>query len=182
RLLSLADRSVAALGKRLKIRREYELSTWLAVHYRPDRVIAAVPDPEQPVVIRSRHPDSSVLIRPDPQEPWQLEVSHDQGGTLRLSGPLGLNVAGKLLATLNGAGATDEIVRYAVTKLEDASNPSGYFARVAMIAMRCWWGKKPDATAVIPASLASSDAERLALHLTKRSFLGRGGVGREPPP
>jgi hypothetical protein len=180
RLLSLADRSAATIGRRLRIRREYELSTWLAVHYRPDRIVAAIPDPEEPVVIRARHLDSCVLIRPDPQEPWQLEVAHDHGGKLRLTGALGLNVAGKLLTTLNGAGATDEIVRYAVTKLEDASNPSGYFARVAMIAMRCWWGKKPDAPATNAAIVASSDAERLALHLTKRSFWGRGGLGSEP--
>jgi hypothetical protein len=68
-----------------------------------------------------------------------------------------------------------------VTKLVDAANPHGYFARVAMIAMRCWWGKKPDVTAPTAAGdVAASDAERLALHLTKRSFWGRGGLGSEP--
>jgi hypothetical protein len=181
RLLEVADRSAAFVGKKLRIRREYELSTWLTVHYRPDRVVAVIPAAASDrTVVRARHLDHCVLLRPDPEEPWQLEVAHD-GGTTRLSGTLGLHLAGKLLATLNGPGANDDVVRYAVAKLEDASNPSGYFARVAMIAMRCWWGKRPDALSSASTDIvATTEAERLALHLTKRSFWGRGGLGSEP--
>jgi hypothetical protein len=180
RIFAVADQSASFLGRKLKIKRELELSTWLALHYRPERVVALLQVEEEQVVIRARHLDSCALIRPDPAEPWQLAITHDTG-TAQLVGTPGLRLAGKLLATLNGTGAADEVVRYAVTKLEDASNPSGYFARVAMIAMRCWWGKKPDAqTPGSTAIVASTEAERLALHLTKRSFWGRGGLGSEP--
>jgi hypothetical protein len=180
RLVRAADRSAAFMSRKLRIRREVELSTWLTTHYRADRVLAVVPDPEGRTVVRARHLDACVLLRPDPAEPWQLEVSHD-GGTTRLHGARGLQVAGKLLASLNGPGATDDVVRYAVTKLTDAANPSGYFARVAMIAMRSWWGRKPEEPPGPTTDVVSaSDAERLALHLTKRSFWGRGGLGSEP--
>jgi hypothetical protein len=90
-------------------------------------------------------------------------------------------VAGKLFAVLNGPGSAESEIRYAIGKLEDAANPEGYFARVAAIAMRCWWGRYPDAPAEAPIEdPAGSEAERLALSITKRSFWGRGGIGSEP--
>lgn len=159
----------------------YDLSTWLRVHGQGNRVLAVTRgDGGEPAVIRARHLDRSALVRPDPREPWRLQVEHD-GGVASLSGDNGLHVAGKLLAVLNGSGASEAEVRYAVTKVEDAANPEGYFARVAAIAMRCSWGRFPDAPAgaAVP-DLAASDAERLALNITKRSFWGRGGIGSEP--
>ncbi|NOT06902.1 MAG: hypothetical protein HOP28_01725 [Gemmatimonadales bacterium] len=159
----------------------YDLSTWLRVHGQSDRVVAVTRgDDGEAAVIRAKHLDDSELLRPDPRAPWQLIVRHDRGFAT-LTGDDGLHVAGKLLAVLNGGGASEADVRYAVSKLEDATNPDGYFARVAAIAMRSSWGRVPDA----PAAAAvddppSSDAERLALHLTKRSFWGRGGIGSEP--
>ena len=131
--------------------------------------------------IRARDLDHTELVRPDPREPWRLQVS-SAGGVMTISGDAGLHVAGKLLALLNGGGATEAEVRYAVAKLEDAGNPEGYFARVAAIAMRCSWGRFPDA---LPRSepieeAPASEAEKLALQITKRSFWGRGGIGSEP--
>jgi len=159
----------------------YDLATWLRVHSRGDRVIAVTAgDDGGTAVIRARHLDNAELIRPDPQEPWKLVVRHDHGvATLR--GDAGLHVAGKLLAVLNGGGAHEADVLYAVSKLEDASNPQGYFSRVVAIAMRCAWGRLPDAPpGTTIADPASSEAEHLALQLTKRSFWGRGGIGSEP--
>jgi hypothetical protein len=159
----------------------YDLATWLRVHGRADRVLAvtAAEDGSR-AVIRSRHLDHSALVRPDPREPWQIVVHHDRG-LVTLNGQEGLHVAGKLLAVLNGPGSEESEVRYAIGKLEDAANPDGYFARVAAIAMRCWWGRHPDAPAeALIEDLASSEAERLALSITKRSFWGRGGIGSEP--
>jgi len=159
----------------------YDLATWLRVHGRADRVLAVTAAGDgSTAVIRSRHLDHSALVRPDPREPWQIVVQHDRGLTT-LNGQEGLHVAGKLLAVLNGPGSDASDVRFAIGKLEDAANPDGYFARVAAIAMRCWWGRFPDATAeALPDEVASSEAERLALSITKRSFWGRGGIGSEP--
>ncbi|HEV8613463.1 MAG TPA: hypothetical protein VGQ73_08120, partial [Gemmatimonadales bacterium] len=159
----------------------YDFATWLRVHGRADRVLAVTAASDGSVaVIRSRHLDHSALVRPDPREPWQILVHHDRG-LATLNGQAGLHVAGKLLAVLNGPGSAASDIRHAVAKLEDAADPDGYFARVAAIALRCWWGRFPDAPPeVIVEDPASSEAERLALSLTKRSFWGRGGIGSEP--
>jgi hypothetical protein len=72
-------------------------------------------------------------------------------------------------------------VQSAYRKLEDAGDPDGYFARIAALALRTSWGRFPDAVAdgpLMPAHL--SDAERLALYLTNRSFWARGAIGSEP--
>lgn len=160
----------------------YDLSTWLRVHGQADRILVATRgDHGGMAVIRARDLDHTELIRPDPREPWRLQVSYP-GGVVTISGDAGLHVAGKLLAVLNGGGATEAEVRYAVAKLEDAGNPESYFARVAAIAMRCSWGRFPDALpSPDPIEEAPvSEAERLALQITKRSFWGRGGIGSEP--
>jgi hypothetical protein len=159
----------------------YDLTTWLRVHGRADRVLAVTTTEDGSMaVIRSRHLDHSALVRPDPREPWQIVVHHDRGLAM-LNGQEGLQVAGKLLSVLNGPGSPEFAVRQAIGKLEDAANPDGYFARVAAIAMRCWWGRYPDAPAEPYAEdLSLSEAERLALSITKRSFWGRGGIGSEP--
>jgi hypothetical protein len=181
----LAGRGEAAINftfrRVLGVHLGYDLSTWLRVHGQGDRVLAVTRGDEGGVaVIRARDLDRAELIRPDPQAPWRLQVRHRDGVTT-LSGDAGLHVAGKLLAVLNGGGATEAEVRYAVTKLEDAGNPESYFARVAAIAMRCWWGRFPDALpSGEPLQETGSEAERLALSITKRSFWGRGGIGSEP--
>ena len=188
-LLSLARRG-KELGERvadLAFRRVfgvhlgYDLSTWLRLHSRGDRPIAVtLADDGSPAVIRARHLDLAELIRPDPRAPWMLLVHHD-GGSSTLSGDVGLTVAGKLLAVLNGSGAPEAEIRYAVSKVEDAANPESYFAKVAAIAMRSCWGRYPDAPREpVPEDPAASDAERLALNITKRSFWGRGAIGSEP--
>src|ERR1041384_8329342 len=187
-LLLLARRG-RALGERaadLALRRifrvelGYDLTTWLRLHGRGDRPIAVTPGEDgRLAVIRARHLDLAELIRPDPRAPWRLLVFHD-GGSTTVSGDPGLAVAGKLLAVLNGSGANDAEIRYAVAKVEDAANPESYFAKVAAIAMRCWWGRFPEAPREPAAEdTAASDAERLALSITKRSFWGRGGIGSE---
>ena len=178
----LGERAADLAFRRLfRIRLGYDLTTWLRIYGRAERVLAvARADDGAVAVIRSRHLDHSALVRPDPREPWQLLVQHDRGLAM-LNGQAGLHVAGKLFAVLNGPGSDAASVRWAIGKLEDAANPDGYFARVAAIAMRCWWGKHPDAPPeTVIESPASSDAERLALSITKRSFWGRGGLGSEP--
>lgn len=169
-------------GRRmLRLRPGYDLPTWLRVHLRGNRVAAiAELDDGRMAVIRSRHLDETELIRPEPESPWQLTFRHD-AGFAALSGDAGLRLSARLLAYLNGVGASDADVRYAVAKLEDAGNPDGYFARVLAIAMRTRWGRAPEVPrgTVVP-SVAASDAERVALHITKRSFWGRGGIGSEP--
>jgi len=159
----------------------YDVSTWLRIHGRGDRVLAVTAaDDGTTAVIRSRHLDHSALMRPDPREPWQIRVHHD-GGLTTLNGQAGLHVAGKLLAVINGPGSDEGEVRYAVGKLEDAQDPDGYFARVAAIAMRSNWGRFPDVPrGTVIEEPPASEAERLALSITKRSFWGRGGIGSEP--
>ncbi len=159
----------------------YDALTWMRIHALPDRVLAMVPTASgEPLLIRAAHLEHSQLIRPERREPWRITVPHDTG-TVTLSGDAGLRTAGKLFAALNGVGASGEQVQSAFRKLEDAGNPAGYFARIAALALRTSWGRYPDAVAdgpMMPPQL--SDAERLALYLTNRSFWGRGAIGSEP--
>ncbi len=176
----LADRAVGIVAAQLGIRRDYDVMMWLRLHHRPDRVVALAESGSGLVPIRIRDLEHAELKRPDPGEGWRLVVPH-AGGGLTLFGDRGLSVAGKLLARLNGRGAPEQAVQYAVAKLSDAANPDGYFARVAAIALRSWWGRHPEG--LLPPAvpvLEATDSERLALHLTKRSFWGRGGFGSEP--
>jgi hypothetical protein len=101
----------------------------------------------------------------------------------RISGDAGLHVAGKLLAVLNGGGATEAEVRYAVTKLEDAGNPEATSPGFCRVAMRCSWGRFPDA---LPPSEAGRGNARLRGRNDSRcrSPSGAsgdgGGIGSEP--
>ena len=160
----------------------YDTGTWLRVHLRPDRIVAIVPGPlDEPVPIRVRHLEHAELIRPEAGEPWRIVVRHDDGATLSLAGDAGLRAAGRLRSAGNGGGASGEQVRAAVRKVEDAGDPDGFFARIAELALRTSWGRHPDAAPVAPLlPVVASDAERLALYLTNRSFWARGAIGSEP--
>lgn len=171
----------ALLGAIPRLQRGYDALTWLRIYRQRRRVLdVATLDDGRRVTIRFAHLDAAELIRPDRREPWQLSVAYDGGSTM-LTGDAGLRTAGKMLAAINGFGGTAAEVQRALAKLEDAGNPEGYFARVAAIAMRTSWGRWPDARLELPAEIRlTSDAERLALQITNRSFWGRGAVGSEP--
>ena len=54
-------------------------------------------------------------------------------------------------------------------------------SRIVALAMRTGWGRFPDAPlSAAPAVAPLSAAERLALHITNRSFWGRGSITSEP--
>lgn len=131
------------------------------------------------VQIRYRHLRHAELLRPDRDHPWRLVVRHDEG-LATLTESASLRTVAKLLSTLNGGAATTTDVRYAISKLDDAGNPDGFFSRVASLTLRTSWGRFPDAPdtdAALPAGL--SFAERLAVQLANRSFWARGGTGSE---
>ena len=155
--------------------------TRLRLYRHRDRVLDVLTDAHgNRMVIRWGHLDAAELIRPDPNEPWRLTVKHDHGLTL-VTGDDGLRTAGKVLAALNSAGALPEDVRRATEKIEDAEDEQGYFSRIVALAMRTGWGRFPDSqTLAAIAPPASSAAERLALHITNRSFWGRGSITSEP--
>jgi hypothetical protein len=129
-----------------------------------------------PIVIRYAHLGEAELIRPDKQQPWKVRVRHDDGvAVLAESG--GLRVAGKLLATLNFGVASHSEVLHAISKLDQAGNPDGYFTRVASLAMRTSWGRFPDAPDEGPSYPPNATfAEKLAIQLTNRSFWAHGGT------
>lgn len=172
-----ADRLMGLIPR---YRPRYEALTWLRIHAHGERPIDVVPlDGERRAVLRYRHLEGACLLRPDRGEPWRLVVQHE-AGAVSLSGSEGLRRARRLLSAVNGTGATGEQVRAAVRKVEDAADPDGYFARVAALALRTSWGRHPDArrdAPVLPVDV--SVAETLALHLTSRSFWGRGAIGSE---
>lgn len=181
RALSLAGDMVSAGARRVpRLRLRYDAPTWVRIHRQRERIIDVVPlDSSRSAVLRYRHLETAALVRPARREQWSLVVRHEQG-TLDFSGAAGLRTAGKLLAAMNGSGATTEQIRYAVQKVEDAGNPDGYFARVVALALRTSWGRNPDAPRGTPvAPVVSSETEKLALYLTGRSFWGRGGTGSE---
>lgn len=154
--------------------------TRLRLYRHRDRVLDVLTDAHgNRTVIRWGHLDAAELIRPDPNEPWRLTVKHDHGLTL-VTGDDGLRTAGKILAALNSAGALPDDVRRATEKIEDAEDEQGYFSRIVALAMRTGWGRFPDSqTLGAIAPPASSAAERLALHITNRSFWGRGSITSE---
>lgn len=155
--------------------------TRLRIYRHRDRVLDVVSDEHGGrSVIRWGDLDAAELIRPDPNEPWRLVVKHERGLTL-ISGDDGLRTAGKALAALNAAGALPEDVRRATEKIEDAEDEEGYFSRIVALAMRTAWGRLPDAPlSATPVPAPASAAERLALHITNRSFWGRGSITSEP--
>ena len=148
---------------------------------RGDSVLAhGVDDDNRRVVIRYSHLARAELIRPARDLPWRLRVMHDDGQSTLAEGA-GLHTAGKLLAVLNFAAASNAEVQWAISKLGDASDAAGFFTRIASLAMRTEWGRHPDAPDDGPAEPAArSVAERLALRLANRSFWGHGGTGSEP--
>lgn len=132
------------------------------------------------IVIRYSHLARAELIRPAHDLPWRLRVAHDDGQSM-LAEASGLHTAGKLLATLNFAAASNAEVQWAIAKLGDATDPSGFFTRIASLAIRTEWGIHPDAPLDAPSEpVAATASERLALHLASRSFWGHGGTGSEP--
>jgi hypothetical protein len=132
------------------------------------------------LVIRYNHLAQAELIRPARDLPWRVRVAHD-GGVSMLAEGAGLHTAGKLLAVLNFAAASNAEVQWAIAKLGDANDSSAFFTRIATLAMRTEWGLHPDAPDDGPAEPAASSAsERLALQLANRSFWGHGGTGSEP--
>jgi hypothetical protein len=131
-----------------------------------------------PITVRYAHLGAAELIRPEKDSPWRLRLVHD-AGTTTLAESSGLRVAGQMLATLNVGAATDAEVQHAVSKLDDAGDPDGYFTRVASLAMRTSWGRFPDAPRGQAVEAKGSFAERLAVQLSNRSFWGRGGTSSE---
>jgi hypothetical protein len=158
-----------------------EPMTRLRLYRHRDRVLDVLTDDGGTrSIIRWGHLDAAELIRPDPHEPWRLVVKHDRGLTI-VTGDDGLRTAGKVLAALNAAGALPDDVRHATEKIEDAEDEQGYFSRIVALAMRTGWGRYPDAPhSSTPVPAPSSAAERLALHITNRSFWGRGSITSEP--
>lgn len=131
------------------------------------------------IVIRYNHLARAELIRPERDKPWRVRVAHD-GGQSVLAEQSGLLTAGKLFAVLNFAAASNAEVQWAISKLGDANDPSGFFTRIASLAMRTEWGLHPDAPDDGPAEPAAATiAEHLALRLANRSFWGQGGTGSE---
>lgn len=155
--------------------------TRLRLYRHRDRVLDVLTDDHGArSVIRWGHLDAAELIRPDPAQPWRLVVKHDRGLTT-VSGDAGLRTASKVLAALNAAGALPDDVRRATAKIEDAEDEEGYFSRIVALAMRTGWGRFPDApNTATPVAPVASAAERLALHITNRSFWGRGSITSEP--
>jgi hypothetical protein len=131
-----------------------------------------------PIVVRYAHLGEARLVRPEKDAPWQLKLTHDTGIATLAESPA-LRVAGKMLATLNFGVASQSEVQHAISKLDEAGDPEGYFTRVASLAMRTSWGRFPDAPEEAPHAQRGTFSERLALQLANRSFWGRGGTGSD---
>jgi hypothetical protein len=178
RLINNAASAIAA--REPSLRAEEPLIRLRLFRLRHRVLDVAADDHGRRVTLRYGHLDDAELIRPDANEPWRLRVRHDHGLTT-LSGDAGLRSASKILAALNASGASTDEVRYATSKIEDAEDESGYFSRIAALAMRTSWGRFPDAPdGPTVAPPVASVAERLALQITNRSFWGRGAIGSDP--
>ncbi|HEX3867500.1 MAG TPA: hypothetical protein VHV78_12145 [Gemmatimonadaceae bacterium] len=140
-------------------------------------ILRARDEYNRPIIVRFSHLGDAELIRPEKDSPWQLRIRHDAGLAM-LEQSAALRVAGKLLAALNVGVASLAEVQHAISKLDEAGDPEGYFARVASLAMRTSWGRFPDAHEE-SGEPRGSFSERLAIQLANRSFWGRGGTGSD---
>jgi hypothetical protein len=141
-------------------------------------MLRATDEFSHPIVVRYEHLGAAELVRPEKDAPWQLKLAHDAGVATLAQSPA-LRIAGKMLAILNFGVASQAEVQHAISKLDDAGDPEGYFTRVASLAMRTSWGRFPDAKDDADAQPKGSFSERLALQLANRSFWGRGGTGSD---
>jgi hypothetical protein len=164
-----------------RLRLRTDLLTTLRIRARAHHPVALVPlEAGDAAVICYRHLETVEILRPERQQHLRIRLTHE-AGCLEITGDAGLRTAAKLLAALNGRGATAEQVRGAMSKLEDAGRPEGYFTRITALALRTSWGRTPDAPPHLPTlPERASTAERLALQLTNRSFWARGGTGSQP--
>jgi hypothetical protein len=131
-----------------------------------------------PIIVRYEHLGDAQLVRPEKDAPWQLRLRHDDGTSV-LAESRAMRAAGKMLATLNFGVASQAEVRHAISKLDDAGDPNGFFTRIASLAMRTSWGRYPQATDDGSSTPKGTFAEKLALQLANRSFWGRGGTTSE---
>ena len=97
----------------------------------PNKVIARLSAPDGgPVTVRRKHlPDVALLSREEPGT-WQLRVPH-KPATVGYEGEAALQIAGRLLPSLNRFGGTREQVSEAVRLLDEEPDPLRYFGRAA---------------------------------------------------
>jgi hypothetical protein len=150
---------------------------------RRHEVLARVKHNKTRITIRYAHLPEAELLRPDRDETWRLRVRHDHGLAM-LEGVEAMKAARVLLTALNDGTAPEDLVRAAVSKLDDAGRSDSYFARVAALALGSSWGRLPVVRGVkgVEEQLVKRDrpvAERLIVRLTARSFWSRGGTGSE---
>jgi hypothetical protein len=152
--------------------------TRLRLWARPDAVVHRVGSEsgDRPLVC-FRHIASAQLVRASATRPWGLMIEHERG-RIELWGREALSTLGRMLAVVNGPGAHPEQVRGALRRLEQATDSQHYFSRVAALVLRTSWGRHPDAKGRAPVlGSVGGPAERLALHLTCRTFWAQGGTG-----
>ena len=139
--------------------------------YRMHRVVVArVPHEGGEVPVKLAQVRSVELIRRDVAEGWALRLPH-RADHIVVHGPEAVQLAGKLLARINHAGAFRRTVQDAVGRLESAGGPDEFMRRVAKedrgYARPPGWTWNEGARASIPqASLARLAAvDRLALEM-----------------
>jgi hypothetical protein len=133
------------------------------------------------ITIRYAHLPEAELFRPDRDQTWRLRVRHDHGQTM-LEGVHAMKAARVLLTALNDGSASEDMVRTAVNKLDDAGHSDNYFSRVSALALNSSWGRLPVMRGLMSEDHGRRDrplAERLIVRLTTRSFWSRGGTGSE---
>jgi hypothetical protein len=148
---------------------------------RRHEVLARVQADEARITIRYAHLAHAELLRPERDETWRLRVRHDHGMAV-LQGAQAMKAARVLLTALNDGSASEDMVRAAVIKLDDAGHSDNYFNRVAALALNSSWGRLPVVRGVLAAPEGAAErplAERLIVRLTTRTFWSRGGTGSE---
>jgi hypothetical protein len=177
KLLSRAP-SIAGYAQSLGVNRKAVMK--IRTLPRKHEVLARAPYGGTRLTIRYAHLPDADLVRPDRDGAWRLRVRHDKGVTM-LEGPDAMKTARVLLTALNDGNASEDMVREAVGKLDDAGNSRSYFGRVGALALGTSWGRRPllGAGSDDRAPTERTLAERLIVRLTTRSFWSRGGTGSE---
>jgi len=137
----------------------------------PNKVIARLSAPDgRPVTVRRKHLPHVALLSRERPGGWQLRVPH-KPATVGYEGEAALQIAGRLLPSLNRFGGTREQVSEAVRLLDEEPDPLRYFGRAAAHVSR--------GSGAAYAKIASlPDAVRLALEMAsheeseRRAFEG----------
>ena len=101
-----------------------DLPGWIIALRRRQQMVARIPLPEGEALLRGKHVQHTVLLDATPSA-CVIRVRHQRGDSI-ITGDAGTRVLGRVLASINRDGATDQDVSTAVRELEGRGGPERF--------------------------------------------------------